>query len=77
MKELLEYLLKEITGSTEFEISESEDGDTHTFEVNVSPEIIGLVIGKGGRTIKSIQTLLRVRARLDNKKVYVNVEERN
>ena len=74
MKELLNYILKEILDKTEFEINEREEDGKTIFTIIVDPESIGLVIGKGGLTIKAIQNLLRVRARLENKMVYLNVE---
>lgn len=79
MKNLLQYILENITGSSDFEIIEagSQEGNENyvNYEIKANPEIIGLIIGKSGKTIRSIRNLLRVRATLDNKGVSVSVNE--
>jgi uncharacterized protein len=75
MKELLEYLINQISGSSKCELVESEDQNRVSFEVKAPPDVIGIIIGKEGRTIKAIQELMRVRARLESKLVYVNISE--
>jgi predicted RNA-binding protein YlqC (UPF0109 family) len=77
MKELLEYLLKKIVGKKDFAIEETNEDSKVNFNVSADPSIIGLIIGKNGRTIKSIQNILRVRARLEKASVFVNVTEAN
>jgi uncharacterized protein len=76
MKELLNFILQKITGKDDFEITESEEEGKITLEVQILPEDMGLVIGKGGNTIKAIQTLLRVKGRIENKFVDLNVREK-
>ncbi len=73
MRELLEYILKGILGSGEFEIEEKEDNGQTIFQIKVKPEKAGLVIGKEGKMIKSIQNIISVKARKENKKAYVKV----
>lgn len=75
MKELLEFILENITGSKNFTVSEKEEEGRFSLEIKVDKGLIGLLIGKGGRTIKSIQNLLRVKGRLENKNVFVNIVE--
>ena len=75
MKELLDYILKGVTGNDNFNIESKEEGETTTFTVSVDSEQMGLVIGKGGNTIKAIQTLARIRGGLEGKSVFVNVVE--
>jgi predicted RNA-binding protein YlqC (UPF0109 family) len=74
MKELLEYILEGIAGKDNFKIVEDSDDEAYRYNITVNSEKIGLVIGRQGNTIKSIQTLLRVRGKLEGKKVFVNVE---
>ena len=74
MKELLEYILKNILEGKSFEVEESEE-DRTILKVKASKDDIGLIIGKGGNTVKAIQTLLRVRGRIDNKLVNLTVSE--
>ncbi len=75
MKELLEFLLKGILGEEKFEISENEDNGRISYLIKTSPENMGLVIGKGGRMIKSLRNILKVRATLEKTVVSLNVEE--
>ena len=75
MRELLEYLLEGVTGNKDFVItSKEEEGHLH-FSVNIPRESIGIVIGKGGNTIKVIRNLLRVRATLEKNGVTLSIEE--
>jgi predicted RNA-binding protein YlqC (UPF0109 family) len=76
MRDLLEFLIKGITGNKDFEIEESQDTDRSNFEVKIAPSFFGLVIGKGGRTIRAIRNLLKVRATIEKKGVNVSVAEK-
>lgn len=76
MKELLEYLITNITGTEDFEISESSEGDRENFEIIISKDYIGMVIGKEGSTIRSIRKIISVKATLENKLVNISVSER-
>ena len=75
MKDLLEYILKGILGETGFYITEEVDGDFVRLLIKVEPENAGMVIGKGGGTIKAIRCILRVKATLEKKGVSVNLVE--
>ena len=75
MKELLEYILKGILGDAEFKVDEEVDGDFIRLSIRVEPEVTGIVIGKGGATIKALRNILRVRATLEKKGVSVNIAE--
>lgn len=74
MKELLEFLLKGLLGDEKFEIVEASDEGRFAYTIKTAPENIGLIIGKGGHTIKSIRNVLKVRATLEKVAVSVNVE---
>ena len=74
MKELLEFLLKGLLGEEKFEIVEADDAGRILFTIKVAPEQVGLIIGKGGHTIKSLRNILKVRATLEKVAVSVNVE---
>lgn len=75
MKELAEFIVGNIIDKKEFTVSEVEDDGRLIVEIKVSSELIGIVIGKGGNTIKAIQTLLRVKGRLQDKLVSVTITE--
>lgn len=79
MKELLEFLLQGILGDVKsenkpFEIVEIEDGGRVSYTIKSAPENMGLIIGKGGRMIKSLRNILKVRATLEKTAVTLDVE---
>lgn len=74
MKDLLEYIIKSITGSEEFSVLETTPEDNVvSFEVTANPDIIGLIIGKEGKTIKNIRKILSIKATKDKVAVNINV----
>lgn len=76
MKELLEYILKEITKNDSIEINEETDNNFSRLTIIAPKEIMGILIGKEGRTIKAIRNLIKVKATLEKKGVSVNIEEK-
>ncbi len=59
MKALLEHILRGIVKHPEdVVVVQLEEGDKKVFEIVVNEEDVGQVIGKDGRTIKSIKILL-------------------
>lgn len=76
MKKLLEFILNEIVGSGKFSVEEEKTDGKVTLKVLADKEIVGIVIGKDGQTIRAIQNIVRVKAKLDNKNVFINVFER-
>lgn len=76
MIELLTFLVKKITNSDDFKVSENEEGGRTIFTVAADPSIIGLIIGKGGKTIKNIRKILSVRGVLEKKAVNISVIEK-
>lgn len=78
MKDLLNFLLKKIIKNQEaLKITEQEEGDFVVLEVTVAPNEAGLVIGKGGRTIKSLRNILRVIAIKEGKRVDIRLANDN
>lgn len=76
MKDLLQYLAKSLVNHPEsVEIKETVDDDTSVFEVKVAREDLGRIIGKQGRTAKSIRTLLNAAAAVSNRKVVLEIVE--
>ncbi|CAN5324853.1 hypothetical protein BH10PAT1_BH10PAT1_4250 [soil metagenome] len=75
MIDLIKFLIQKITGSEEFEVKESQDEKGTLFTVHAKPEIIGLIIGKGGKTIKNIRRVASIRGVLENKSISINVTE--
>jgi uncharacterized protein len=59
MKEAVEKLVKAIVGQPEaVEVSESGDGKTMRIEVRVAEGDMGKLIGREGRTVKAIRSIL-------------------
>ncbi len=80
MEKLLEYLIVGITNSKDYSVIKTEDDSTPNnhinFEIKASPEIIGIIIGKEGKTVRAIRNLLRVKATLDKIAVSLSVTEK-
>ena len=76
MRELLEFLLKGILGDDNYSVEEEKEENHVRFLIDTEPENMGLIIGKRGKTIKTIRNLLRVRATLEKKGVSVAVVEK-
>ncbi len=77
MKNLLEYLVKNIVEQSEaVKIEEivTPEGLVN-LQITVAPEDMGMVIGKGGRIIRALRNLVRVKAIKENKRVNVELTE--
>jgi predicted RNA-binding protein YlqC (UPF0109 family) len=78
MKELVQYLAKALVNDpAAVAVTESEREDTSVFELKVAKEDLGRVIGRQGRTAKSIRTLLNAAASKTNRKVILEIVEEN
>lgn len=74
MKELITLIIKSLVDHTDqIEIKEISGEKTLMYEVKVATEDVGKIIGKHGRTINAIRTLLRSSMNKDNKKVILEV----
>lgn len=78
MKELIEYLAKNLTAEPKKVIVEEEDIDERNIiKLHVAEEDMGKIIGKGGRIIKAIRTLLKIRAIRQNRRVYLELVDQD
>lgn len=60
INDTLDYLIKAVVTDDSSVIIESTDNEgIVTFEVTAAPEIIGQIIGKEGKVIKSIRTIFK------------------
>ena len=74
MKSTVEFLVKELVDIPDaVEVSEITGDDSTTYEVRVSPDDLGKVIGKQGRIANAIRTLVKAVAMKDKRKVYVEI----
>ena len=61
VKETLEYILNSITQKEDnIVVEEHQEEDLNVLEVIAPKEIIGKIIGKEGKIIKSIRTILNL-----------------
>jgi predicted RNA-binding protein YlqC (UPF0109 family) len=78
MKELVRYLAESlVTNPDAVEIKESEIDGASMIELKVAKEDLGRIIGKQGRTAKSIRTLLNAAASRENRRVTLEIVEGN
>ena len=76
MKELVEFLAKQLVNHPEaVEVKETQSDTASILELKVAKEDLGRVIGKQGRTAKSIRTLLNAAASRTNRKVILEIVE--
>lgn len=76
MKELLEFIVKGIvTKPDSIKIDEQISEEGITLVLTVDPEDMGIIIGKGGQTIRSIRKLLAVRAMAENVRVNLQLND--
>jgi predicted RNA-binding protein YlqC (UPF0109 family) len=78
MKELVLYLAKVLVSNPEaVEVRERENDGASVLELKVAKEDLGRIIGKQGRTAKSIRTLLNAAASRDNRRIVLEIVEEN
>ena len=72
MKELLEYIVKQIVSKPEeVEVSETTSGNNVDLVVKVAEDDLGAVIGKSGKVANSIRSVVRISAKKFNKRVNI------
>lgn len=76
MKELIEYVVKTLVDHPDdLRITEIEGERTIVFELRCHPEDVGKVIGKSGKTVGAIRTLLSTVAARQNRRAMLEVVE--
>ena len=61
VKETLDYILKSITQEADnIAVEEHQVGELNVLEIVAPSEIVGKIIGKEGKIIKSIRTILNL-----------------
>ena len=76
MKELVQYLAKALVNNPDaVEVKETEGETASVLELRVAKEDLGRIIGKQGRTAKSIRTILNAAASRTNRKVVLEIVE--
>ncbi len=76
MKDLVWYLAKQLVNHPDdVEVKETQGDTASVLELKVAKEDLGRVIGKQGRTAKSIRTILNAAASRTNRKVVLEIIE--
>lgn len=76
MKELIEFVVKTlIDHPEELRIAEIEGERTIVFELRCHPDDVGKVIGKSGKTVGALRTLLSTVAARQNRRAMLEVVE--
>jgi uncharacterized protein len=77
MKDLVYQLSKALVDHPEdVRVTVSERNDNLLLEITVHPEDVGKIIGRQGRIIKAIRTVVKSCAIRDNKKIAVEITNR-
>lgn len=76
MKDAVEKVIRALVGSPDLvEVYENGDGKTVRLRVRVAPDDYGRLIGREGRTIKAIRSLLYVTGQKHGKRYHLDLEE--
>lgn len=76
MNDLILYLAKSLVNHPDdVSVSEQRLNGQINLTLTVNPEDMGLIIGKGGQTIKAIRKILIVKAMADNNRVSLQLAE--
>ena len=74
MKELVEMLAKHLVNKPEeVQVRETQGDTASVIELRVATEDLGRIIGKQGRTAKSIRTVVNAAASRVNRKVVLEI----
>ena len=76
MKELVQFMAKSLVDNPNaVEVKETEGETASVLELKVAKEDLGRIIGKQGRTAKSIRTILNAAASRVNRRVVLEIIE--
>ena len=74
MKQLLIHIVSSLVEHPdEIRVTEKVSSDVVILELAVAEDDVGKVIGRQGRIAKSIRTIMRAAASLENKRVIVDI----
>ena len=76
MKEVLEYVAKALVDEPDaVEVTEVENEGSVLLQLRVAPDDMGKVIGKRGRTVKAIRSVVRAAGSMEGVSTMVEIVE--
>jgi predicted RNA-binding protein YlqC (UPF0109 family) len=76
MKDILLNIVTAIVDNAEaVEIKEEEIEGVDNFTITVAPEDMGKIIGKGGKVIRAVRTVMKIPAIKQDKRIYITLSE--
>jgi uncharacterized protein len=76
MKDAVEKIVKALVGAPDLvEVYENGDGKNIRLEVRVAPDDMGRLIGREGRTVKAIRSILFYAGQKQNKRFHLDLIE--
>jgi predicted RNA-binding protein YlqC (UPF0109 family) len=72
---LLNIVTAIVDNPDKIEIKEEEVEGVTNFIITVAPEDMGKIIGKGGKVIRAIRTVMKIPAIKSNKRIFVSLAE--
>jgi predicted RNA-binding protein YlqC (UPF0109 family) len=76
MAELLAFLARELVDDPEAVRVESEEREgALVLKLHVAPDDVGKVIGRGGRIVRALRTIVRATAVREGRRVLVEIAE--
>ena len=74
MSDLLTYMARSLVNNPdEVVVKKSESGNTVVFELSVSPDDMGKIIGKNGRRAQAIRSIMKAKYLKSGKRVVVDI----
>ena len=75
-KDLLELMAKALVDKPDLiRVDEVEEGESTVLEIHMDPEDVGKIIGKQGRTVRALRTILDAAGQKFDKRYEVEVME--
>ncbi len=76
MAELLAYLARELVDDpTAVSVTSEERDDALVLLLHVAPDDVGKVIGRGGRIVRALRTVIRAASVQEGRRVLVEIGE--
>ncbi|MCA1030046.1 KH domain-containing protein [Bacillus timonensis] len=76
MKELIETVVKALVDSpNDVQVNETSDDRSITYHLTVNKDDMGKVIGKQGRVVKAIRTVVYAAGNSSNKRIHLEIQE--